>query len=436
MKARFICRSGVIGLICLFNVLSLHAQGSGNTLILGDTSGSMKGYSKAAANRLSALYQLLYRNTAAPQLAALTSDPYGGGRIAAVDKAAFFGIPVNYHGETDLVLALQHIQKQNGLTVFVTDGMQSGGTYLRVKEEMLKMVRDGWGMWLLALKLPFDGVYDPEQSIDLEVMGPAIQECARQNDNRSSVTFKKGSNRFYNYAGLKPLLFFILSKDPIAGRDLVRRLDFNLKADPQYSANVAELAPLFYRGLNFAATQPVSDFVHIDEVPTGVIIRSDPIDGVRLKEVTVPVVWQAGEPLVPQPFKESPSFSPPDTVAWVEEEPQAVADESDPEGKLTPGRFKVRFVSEMPWYRKLCFLPFISCEDAKSDVLNLQIWTEFQESPDPWGVALNVDNSYQCPNRVYKLTELARDLALAAKERIKPEERKVVKSLKLVVGPL
>lgn len=436
MKARFICCVSIVGLICAFNVHPLRAQGRANTLILGDTSGSMKGYSKASANRLSALYQLLYRNTAAPQLAALTSDSNGGGRIAVVDKAAFFSAQGNYRGETDLVFALQHVQKQNGLTVFVTDGMQSGGTYLRVKEEMLKMVGDGWGLWLLALKLPFDGIYDPEQTIDLDVMGPSIQECARQNDNRAIVTFKKGSNRFYNYAGLKPLLFFILSKDVTAGRDLVQRLDFNLKADPQYSVNIAELAPLFYRGLNFAATQPVSDFVHIDEGPSGVIIRSDPVDEVRLKEVIVPVVWQAREPLVPQPFKESPSFAPPETVAWVEEEPQAVADESDPEGKQTPGRFKVRFVSEVPWYRKLCFLPFISCEDAKSDALNLQVWTEFQESPDPWWAALNVDNSYQCPNRVYKLTELARDLALAAKERIKPEERKIVKSLKLVVGPL
>lgn len=436
MKASLI-RASLLGLIFAFNVHSLRAQEGANTLILGDTSGSMKGYSKAGGNKLAALYQLLYRNAATPQLAALTSDSKSGqARVDTVAKAAFFSSQANYRGETDLVFALQHIQKHNGLTVFVTDGMQSGGTYLRVKNELLNMVRDGWGLWLLALKLPFDGVYDPEQTIDLEVVGPSIQECARQDDSHASVSFKKGSNRFYNYAGLKPLLFFVLTKDATAGRELVQRLDFNLKADPQYSVNAAELAPLFYRGLSFAATQPASDFVHIDEAPSGVLIRSDPLDGVRVKEVIVPVIWQAGEPLVSQPFKESPSFSPPETVAWIEEEPQAVADDSDPEGKQTPGRFKVRFVSELPWYRKLCFLPFISCADVKSEALTLQVWTEFHELEAPWWTSLNVDNSYQCPNRVYKLAELAHDLAKAAKERIKPEERKTVKSLRLVVGPL
>lgn len=435
MKVRLI-RAGILGLICAFNAHSLCAQEGANTLILGDTSGSMKGYPRAGANRLGGLYQLLYRNVTTPQLAALTSDSNGTARVDTVTQAAFFSSQANYRGETDLVFALQHIQNQNGLTVFVTDGMQSGGTYLRVKEELLKMVRDGWGVWLLALKLPFNGVYDPEQTIDLEVLGPSIQECARQDDNHASVSFKRGSNRFYDYTGLKPLLFFVLSKDATAGRDLVQRLDFNLKADPQYSVNIVELAPLFYRGLNFAATQPVSDFVHIDEAPSGVVIRSDPIDGIRIKEVIVPVFWQAGEPIISQPFRESAAFSPPATVAWIEEEPQAVPDESDLEGKQTPGRFKVRFVSELPWYRKLCFLPFLSCEDVKTDVLNLQVWTEFHELQAPWWASLNVDNSYQCPNRIYKLAELARELATAAKERIKPEERKTVKSLRLVVGPL
>jgi hypothetical protein len=428
-------RVGLLFLTYMLAADSAGAQGGGQTFIIGDTSGSMQGYAKGAPTQLASLYQLLYRNTAAPQLATLTSDPKtGAARVNLVAKAAFFSAASQYRGNTDLVFALQHVQRQSGLSVFVTDGMQSGGTYLRVKDELLKMVQDGWGIWLLSIKLPFNGIYDPEQTIDLNTLGPSIQQCAQQDDPRAAIKYRPGANQFYTYTGLKPLLIFVLTKDTAAGREVTQRVDSNLKADPQYSAQVAELSPLFYRGLSFSAAQPVSDYIRLDENLDGVVIHSDTIDGQRIKEVVLPVVWQAGEPLVPQPFKELPTFAPPTSVSWVEEEPQAVADDSDPEGKQTPGRFRVRFVSELPWYRSLCFLPLISCEEVKSESLNLQIWTEFREVEAPWWSQLNAENSYQCPTRVYKLTELARDLALAAKERLKPEDQKATKSLKLIIG--
>ncbi|MGB7925480.1 MAG: hypothetical protein WCF57_19735 [Pyrinomonadaceae bacterium] len=429
-------RVGLLFLTCMLAAHAARAQEVGQTFIIGDTSGSMQGYAKGGPNQFAALYHLLYRNAAAPRLAALTSDAQTSvARVDPVAQASFFGAPGKYRGETDLVFALRYIQQKDGLSVFVTDGMQSQGTYLRVKEELLKMVRDGWGVWLLSVKLPFNGLYDPEQTIDLDALGPSINDCARHDDPRAVVTYKAGSNRFYNYAGLKPLLLFVLTKDTTVGRELTQRLDFNLKADPQYSSQVAELSPLFYRGLSFSAAEPVSDYVRLEEGTNEVVIHSDTIDEQRIKEVIVPVLWQAGEPPVPQPFKEWPTFSPPESVSWVEDEPQAVADESDPEGKRTPGRFKVRFVSELPWYRHwFCFLPFIDCEDVKAEPLNLQVWTEFREVEAPWWAALNADNSYQCPTRVYKLTELAHDVAQAAKERLKPEERKAIKSLRLVIG--
>jgi hypothetical protein len=235
---------------------------------------------------------------------------------------------------------------------------------------------------------------------------------------------------------MKPLLLFILTKDIQAGRELTQKLDFNLKSDPQYSSQVAELSPLFYRGLGFAPTQPVSDYIRLEEAADQVVIRSDTVDGQRIKEVDVPVTWLAGEPPLPQPFAETPTYSPPGTVSWIEDEPQVTTEENDPEGKQ-PGRFKVMFVSEISTLRRIfCILPFVSCESAKSDALKLEVWTMFQETQSPWWASINTDNSYECPSRVYKLTELARDLAQAAKERINPESRKVVKTLKLIVGPV
>jgi len=427
-------RAALMVIACALAAPAARAQGAGPTFILGDTSGSMKGYVKGGASRLAALYQLLYRNAEAPRLAALTSDRAGAARIAEVAQSAHFGLPGTYRGETDLVLALQEVQRRGGTGVLVTDGMPSGGTYLRVKEEMLRMVRGGWGVWLTSVRLPFDGTIDPEQMLDLDAIHEHITRCAREDDPRSEVTYARGANRFYNFAGQRPLLIFVLTRDPAAGRELTLRLDANLKADPQYSSQTAELSPLFYRGLAFAPAQTVSDYVRLDDGAEALAIRSDTVDGNRTKEVFLPVLWRAGEPPVAQPFKEVPVFPPPEVVSWVEEEVVAVADESDPQGLRTPGRIRVPFVSEKPWYRGLCFLPIISCDDVKSEALNLVLWTEFKESEPQWWNALNADNSYQCPTRVYKLAELARDLAQAAKERIKPEEQKTTKAVTLVVG--
>ncbi|HEX8072863.1 MAG TPA: hypothetical protein VF546_23155 [Pyrinomonadaceae bacterium] len=432
-------RAGLFFLACLLAAAVARAQPAGQMLIVGDASGSMQGFAKAGTPRLAALYQLLYRNAGAvpPQLVALTSDPATRApRLAPVAQAGFFGTLKSYRGDTDLVFALQQMQQRGGLNVFATDGMQSGGTYLQVKEQLLRMVRDGWGVWLLAVKLPFDGTFDPEQPLDLETARGAIEQCARQDDPRAVISYKPGSTRFYNYAGLKPLLLFVLTKDIGAGRDLTQRLAANLKADPQYSAQVAELAPLFYRGVSFAAAQPASDFMRVEEGADGVVIHSDPVaDEELVKEVLVPVVWGGEQPPIPQPFVERPTFMPPGEVSWVPDTPEVSADESDPEGKRTPGRFRVRFVSELAWYRRFCtILPFISCDEAKPDPLDLQVWTEFHEAEAPWWGALNTDNSYECPARVYKLAELAHDLAQAAKERLNPEARKVSKSLKLIVG--
>jgi hypothetical protein len=345
-----------------------------------------------------------------------------------------FASPTRYHGETDLVFAMLQVQQHGGLNLLITDGMQSGGTYLRVKDALLNMVRDGWGLWLFSLKLPFNGIYDPEQTLDLDALEPSIRECAAQDDNEAKVTHKSGSTRLYNYSGKKPLLIFILTKDIKLGRELTQRLEFNLKADPQYFAQVAELSPLFHRGLDFSAAEAVSDYVRLEENQNEVIIHSDTADQTRVKEINIPVKWQAGEAPFTQPFHETPAFATPPIVPWMEDLLKPTPDDNDPEGKYTPGRFKVPFVSEVAWYRFLCGTRIISCEELKPETLNLEVWTEFQDVKDGWWTTLNTDNSYQCPARIYKLGELVHDLAQVAKERLKPEQRKATRSIRLIVG--
>src|SRR5258708_5088977 len=143
---------------CLFILILValpsRSQASGSTIIIGDVSGSMKGFAKASASRLSALYQLLLRNAPQPQLKALRTE------IVNVPQATFFSRQDSYRKNTDLVQALTFIHQQSDAAILVTDGMQSEGMYAGIKEQLHHMASEGWGVWLFALKIPFDGLID------------------------------------------------------------------------------------------------------------------------------------------------------------------------------------------------------------------------------------------------------------------------------------
>jgi|GEM_PF-3182895 hypothetical protein len=434
--------SFALRLRCLFLTISIgfavsvSAETTDKTIVMGDGSGSMQGFAKAGSARMSALFQLLVRNTDLGQLSVLTTNSKTGtASINPVSQSNYFGSAASYRGGTDLVYALQHIRKNTSQAVFVTDGMQSEGLYLRVKDEIKQIAGEGWGIWLFAIKMPFDGLYDPEQQLNVEEAKPLIEQCITKDDPNAHITFRtQKSNRYFNYTGLRPILIFVFAKHADAGRQLTRRIEDNLKADPQFPTHVVELTPLFYRGVGFGDPKAVSDYVRLDNAADKSVVRSDTVDGQRTKELQVPIVWLDEAPTLSQAYDEVPRWDA-NKPTWIEEEIQTV-DRTGTDPKAI-GDMQIRFVSELSWFRNnFCFLPFISCVSEKTDLLNLTIWTEFAPSDSAWWQEMNTDTSWQCPSRVYKLSELTTQLGQMAVDNQTAAHKPKTRAIQLIVGPL
>jgi len=431
-------RSKTIALLFIALFLSAPRAGAqtGTTLILGDGSGSMQGFANAAAPRMSALFQLLVRNSDAPRLSVLTMSRGGRSQIDDVAQSSAFGSKSRYQGNTDLVYAFRHIHQNEFQALLVTDGMQSEGMYLNVKDQLKQIVGDGWGVWLFAIKLPFDGVYDPEQQLNIQENKPVIEQCIKQDDPNANVTErKKESTRIFNYHGLRPLLIFVLAKTPDSGRQLTQRISANLNADPQLPAQVVELAPLVYRGVGFGDLQTITDYVRIEGSTERPIIHSDPL-GERTKEIHLPIVWKNPPAPLVQAYEEVPRWNP-NQPSWIEEPLDVITDDRQAGNEESPGKIKIRFVSELPWLRSvLCNLPFIACRSENAELLNLTIWTEFTKPETLWWRDLNSDTSWQCPSRVYKLSDLTDELSELSVARQTAAHQPQTKSLQLIVAPL
>lgn len=433
----FALRLGSLFLLILIGLpVSIRGQATERTLVIGDGSGSMQGFAKAASTRMSALFQLLVRNTDLGQLSVLSTNANtGAGSINPVAQSTHFGSAASYRGGTDLVYALQYIRRNTSQAVFVTDGMQSEGLYLKVKDELKQIAGEGWGIWVFAIKMPFDGLYDPEQQLNVDEAKPLIEQCVTKDDPSARVTFRtQKSTRYFNYAGLRPILVFTFAKNADAGRQVAQRIAQNLNADPQLPAQLVELTPLAYRGVDFKEPKRVSDYVRLDNSADKTVVTSDTVDGQRTKELQVPIAWLGQVQAVPQAYDEVPRWDA-NQPTWIEEEIQ-ITDNADGDPQAL-GDIKIRFISELSWFRNnFCFLPFISCTSEKADPLNLTIWTEFAPSESAWWQDLNSDTSWQCPSRVYKFTELTTQLGQLAAERQTAAHKPKTKAVQLIIGPL
>ena len=412
-----------------------HAQPGGQPLIIGDMSGSMRGFAEASGTALGNLYQILVINIPSSQLKGLRT----GVEQVPQNQSRFFAAARNYGGDTDLANAIRSVRETYQQAILVTDGMQSQDMYLGIKDELTKMASDGWGIWLLELDLPFHGIYDTEMPVDLNTLQPGIRDCARKRDPQAQVVPKKGSQRIYDYKGNRPLLMFVFSRDPTTGRTLTEKILSNVKSDRRFSPQVVEIAPLIHRGVEFSEPRAgdAADYIRVDGFTTGApTIRSNMADGKRIKDLILPIVWSHEPPPLPQVFNETPNY---DVAAcsWVEDEPadEPLSTEQDPQ-KVT-GNVRIRFISEVSWFRNhFCWIPRFSCSEEKSDQLNFSAASEFFPVERAWWSELSSDTSWECPNKVFKLSELVTDVAAIAVQRHQETSNQQKLSFRLVVGPL
>lgn len=424
----------LLGIVLVCGATQGEAQIPSQPLVIGDLSGSMRGFADASGNSIGSLYQILVMNIPAAQLWGLrtSSTP------VPQNRNTFFAAARNYGGDTDLANAIGNIRENHQLAVLVTDGLQSEAKYLSIKDQLSKTVTAGWGLWLIEVDLPFRGIYDTEMAIDLQGLKPSIEACAQSRDKQARVTLKPKSDRIYEYAGSRPLLMFVFSKDTNAGRQLTEKLISNITADKRFAPRAVEIAPLIYRGVQFV--EPVlgdpSDYMRVDNFSTGTaIIHSDTADAKRTKDLVLPIAWSADPPSLPQVFDEKANYDF-EQCSWLHQDPRDEPTAADQDARIT-GNVRFTIISELSWFRShFCWFPGFSCSEEKSGALNLVASTEFEPTPNQWWTELSTDTSWECPNKVFKLSELVKDVASEAVKHHQQQRKDNNVTFKLVVGPL
>src|SRR5205814_1344598 len=113
----------------------------------------------------------------------------------------------------------------------VTDGMESNNLYLQLQEAIVPLARDGWGVWILLLPLPFDGNYDLEQPVNALEQEEAMRECVRQQNPDWQMTIDPKARQSIHFTGERPLLLFMFDKNPDHGREQVKLITGSIEQE-------------------------------------------------------------------------------------------------------------------------------------------------------------------------------------------------------------
>lgn len=162
------------------------------------------------------------------------------------------------------------------VTLLVTDGMAvapgggaaascaGGADPTCVGQLLQRRIDEGFGVWLVGLRLPFDGTHFPERTLTAAYFAQARAhvEQLRFDPRNLGVTFAipgqlgtdgtSGGKSTYRYQGYKPLVLFVLSRDAALGRALADAIVKKLRAAPIQPGKMrpdetvqgVELAPL------------------------------------------------------------------------------------------------------------------------------------------------------------------------------------------------
>ncbi|HLL76013.1 MAG TPA: hypothetical protein VK421_12215, partial [Pyrinomonadaceae bacterium] len=424
-------------------------------LIVTDVSGSMNGFARPGSVRLFTIHDTLERSVR-------NSLPAGGGgtpikrcylgdgldcqsplQVRALDN------PSSYNArESRLDLFLSQSPQKDAdvkdakaatdplapyrLAVLVTDGMQAraasgGGACLggADPECMAYLLRQkaeqGYGIWMAMLMLPFNGTHYAERPLD-DMLWQRIQQHAAEagRDERfRGISFKvkrAGATPFtsYQFEGVKPLVVIALSKDVEAGRNFVRQFADSIRreavvtpADAVYSI---ELAPLSVRPRRVAKIS-IAPTSSVDEMTQVAGRRRD--DGLydylvecgRGGDATFLVNWEEGAGAQALPEGVRADF-------------QLV---HNPGSTLPATQLSTRRVTDRAFEVQLTCRPLKP--GAYAGCLDLRAELKADPGADAFWAALNADNMYEAPERLYGLREMVQKVLAAATEKPRGTDR-------------
>lgn len=262
-------------------------------LVVTDVSGSMRGFASSKSTRLYTLHDSLDRAIRksleaskrkgeikrcilGEKLDCQTTVPLSDFDSAATYKARESRLDLLVsQGATSAAPGAQaatsekprDLLDENLVTVLVTDGMQVqqggadagpclGGADPECMVSILKArVEAGYGIWMALVYLPFNGVHFAERPLD-DSQWRRVKEHIENlsSDARfagQEFSASRGSGTPFTsfmFKGVKPILLFVLTRDPELGRLVVGNLKAGLQRErvptPETGLYVTELAPL------------------------------------------------------------------------------------------------------------------------------------------------------------------------------------------------
>jgi hypothetical protein len=423
------------------------SQGSG-ALIVTDISGSMKGFAQPGSVRLSAIHDSLERavrgavslaeaNPAVKQCVlgntldcdtSLTPQTLNNpATYSATESRLDLFLQKPAAAATGNQAPSQDILDPYRLTVLITDGMQAqsnastglcmgGGDPACMAHLLKQRVQDGYGVWLAILELPFNGTHFPERPLD-ESNWQRVQQHVNglANDSYfSGVTFSASragtATPFsaYTFKGVKPLMVLALSKDRRLGRRFIEEFTAAVRqegvASPASALYAMELAPLSvkYRKITKAELGP------------GDVDKVSPVEGVRNEDYFDYIIdcennGHAGFLLRYAEKGDAPGL-PEGVMADYVLVPADM-------GGLPANRLNVKGNSNGAYEVLLSTNQLRAGQYDAWFKLQAELKVDSEKSATTFWNALNWDNTYEAPERLYGLKQVVQEVLQSVTEK-------------------
>lgn len=255
--------------------------------IVTDISGSMQGFLFTGSTRLTQLHEELTgavgsRVPGSLEYCLVSNGVVCDGKndLGRYSKNLYTGSESRFDKALDL--AADDGPSARRATIVVTDGVYGGGSAAQaslagcasgataacISERLSQLVDGGFGVWAVAVALPFNGKVYAERAMDNDQFA---RMKAGLGDHQQVSEFKaSATDASFKYAGPRPLLVLIVSKDAALGAalsaDVAARFARIGLADPSGAGiQQAELSPL--ASLE-AQLRPVITAGRIDRIAT------------------------------------------------------------------------------------------------------------------------------------------------------------------------
>ena len=326
------------------------------------------------------------------------------------------------------------------VTIIVTDGAQSSNTPFNaaatgdvactggadpscIAALLRQRIDEGYGVWAIRLRLPFNGRYFSERRIDREMFARTTAHVSEVNRNErswSGVTLAArrpnltGDSGSFEFSGARPLLLFVLTRDIPTGRLLVNEMLRRVRTERIGAGTTedvasSEWAP--FEGYDARVTNAsrmdsggAADEVRVDRARAQGTSLTVPVTCSLRGRARVRVVGSIAQGSLPPPSFADVRFE------WRREPPAARGVTLAPSAiRAAPGPFEGVFD--------------VDCTGLPAGRFRYTwaVWGQWQLSEQAaqreWWFTESAPNSYEMPERVFGLADMGRNVAGAGVQR-------------------